>query len=84
MGRSKLLVVVMAGALALSTVQAHAACVPIHSGAIKVPTWIKAAAVFTAVCATSIVGAALVKNAQQNKPLSANEATSCGWKFWVK
>lgn len=77
---SKILVCTLAGALALSTAPAYAQ----HAGSIKAPLWIKVVGVFTAVCATSIVGAALMKNSQQNKPLTASEATSCGWRFWAR
>ncbi len=83
MRKNGIFVCVVAGALALSTVQSHAAFVS-TPGKIKLPTWFKVLGTATAICATSIVGAALVKNTQQNKPLTANEATSCGWTFWVR
>lgn len=76
---SKVLVCALAGALALSTAPAYAS----GNAAIKTPVLIQVVGWFTAICATSIVGAALIKNAQQNKPLSRTEATSCGWRFWT-
>lgn len=77
------MVCVIAGALVASAPGAQAAFVA-TGGTISAPAWLKALGVATAICATSIVGAALVKNAQQNKPLTANEATTCGWRFWVR
>lgn len=78
---SKIVVCALAGALAMSTAPAYAQ----HAGgAYKTPVAIKVLGWFTAICATSIVGAALSKNSQQNKQLSRNEAMSCGWDYWAK
>lgn len=73
---TKIVAWTLAGALAMSTTPAFA-----HSSSVK---WPVVAAWFTGICATSVVGAALSKNARQNKPLSRNEATSCGWDYWAK
>ncbi len=77
---SKAVAIMLAGALALAAGPAYASA----SGSIKSPFIVKAAGWFTAICATSIVTAALIKNSAQNKPLSRNEATSCGFQFWAR
>jgi hypothetical protein len=83
MKQRSIVVLVLAAVLALAPMQVHAG---LHSASssIKIPGWLKVVGIATFVCATSIVGAAVVKNSQQNKPLTASEATSCGWKFWVR